>query len=140
MPRTTRKGNINQDRARKILEAEGYTVHMAQRTTYRTKTGRWISHSNDVFNAFDIIATKYGEKPLWIQVTQGWNNVWKRKDKIDKVPLDLEYNRIQIWVWIGGRKRLDKRYKKKKVYIKSQIFVIYEKTPEGWKQVGEIKG
>jgi len=136
---TTSKGNKNQDRARKILEAEGYAVHMAQRTAYRTKTGRWISHSNDVFNAFDIIATKHGEKPLWIQVTEGMNNLPKRREKVDKVPLDLDYNTIQIWVWTGGRKRLDRRYKTKKVYVKAQVFTIFEKTKEGWMKTKELK-
>src|SRR2546427_11755911 len=54
---TVTKGNRLQVMARRELERQGYLVHTAVRSAQ--KSGPiWISQTTDIFNAFDLIATK----------------------------------------------------------------------------------
>lgn len=124
---TVAKGNRLQVLARKVLEAEGYVVHTAVRSVQRR--GRmWISQDTDVFNAFDLIATRIEPPhPLrFIQVTT-IRNVSKRIRKVDPVPVNLNAASVEVWGYFGGQKRLDRRYKKKKVWLPRNYFQIYYK-------------
>jgi len=72
MPDFVAKGNRLQVLARKLLEREGYTIHTAVRSVQR-RGPIWISQTTDIFNAFDLIATRMdGPRPLrFIQITGG---------------------------------------------------------------------
>src|SRR5881397_4115335 len=67
---TVTKGNRLQVIARKELEKQGYVVHTAVRSVQR-RGPIWISQSTDIFNAFDLIATRIDPpQPLrFVQVT-----------------------------------------------------------------------
>src|SRR2546426_2230844 len=110
------KGNRLQVAARKLLEADGYVVHTAVRSVQR-RGGLWISQTTDIFNAFDLIATRIdGPRPMrYIQVTTE-NSVSERIKKVDPVPINPAIASVEIWAYHGGRKRLDRR----------------DKGPEGW--------
>jgi len=121
------KGNRLQVAARKVLENEGYAVHTAVRSAQR-RGPFWISQSTDVFNAFDLVATRMERpRPLrFIQVTTA-NNVSERIKKVDPVPLNTSIASVEIWGYVGGQKRLDRRYKDRKVWLPRNYFQIYFK-------------
>ncbi len=121
------KGNRLQVTARNVLEEEGYAVHTAVRSAQR-RGPFWISQSTDVFNAFDLVATRMERpRPLrFIQVTTA-NNVSERIKKVDPVPLNTSLASVEIWGHVGGQKRLDRRYKDRKVWLPRNYFQIYFK-------------
>lgn len=119
---TTKKGNRIQRYAKKYFESLGFTVHMAIRTS--SKRGNiWISQNNDIFNAYDGIAVKLNEKPIFFQTTTK-DNLSTKKEPSASVPIDTKYCEIYIMGYQGGRKRLDKRYKDKK-YLPTHYFRTY---------------
>src|SRR6266540_341978 len=126
------KGNRLQTLARTILEREGYTVHTAVRTSIR-RGPIWISRSNDVWNAFDLLATRLAKpRPLrFVQVTTA-KNVSERIAKVNPVPISLRHASVEVWAWHGGRRRLDRRYKYRKVWKPAQFFQVYFKA-KNWK-------
>ena len=121
------KGNRLQVAARQQLEGEGYAVHTAVRSAQR-RGPFWISQTTDVFNAFDLVATRMGTpRPLrFIQVTTA-NNVSERIKKVDPVPLNTSLASVEIWGYVGGQRRLDRRYKDRKVWLSRNYFQIYYK-------------
>ncbi len=130
MAGTVAKGNRLQVTARKFLEADGYVVHTAVRSSQRVGPPWkpfWISQTTDIFNAFDLIATRMdGPRPLrFIQITGG--SVSERIKKVDPVPLNPAIASIEIWKWRGGRKRLDRRYKGRKVWLPHGYYQVYFK-------------
>lgn len=127
MPDSVAKGNRLQVAARKLLEADGYTVHTAVRSVQK-RGPIWISQTTDIFNAFDLIATRIeGPRPLrFIQVTTE-NSVSERVKKVDPVPVNPALASVEIWAWHGGQKRLDRRYKLKKVWLPRNYFQVYFK-------------
>lgn len=126
MAGTVSKGNRLQVIARKLLEAEGYVVHTAVRSVQK-RGPIWISQTTDIFNAFDLIATRMdGPRPLrFIQITGG--SVSERIKKVDPVPINPAIASIEIWKWRGGQKRLDRRYKDRRVWLARGYFQIYFK-------------
>ena len=110
MVNTTKKGNKIQRYAKRYFEKLGYTVHMTVRTSQR-RGGLWLSQSNDIFNAFDGIATKLNEKPVFFQTTAISN--MSSKERIIDVPLDTNYVDIFIMGYKGGVPKLDRRTKEK---------------------------
>lgn len=131
MPHSVNKGNRLQVAARKLLESDGYAVHTAVRSVQRLgPPGRqfWFSQNTDIFNAFDLIATRMeGPRPLrFIQVTTE-NNVSERVKKVDPVPISPAIASVEVWAWHGGQKRLDRRFKAKKVWLPRNYFQIYFK-------------
>ncbi len=132
MTGTVSTGNRLQNLARKALEREGYVVHMAVRTPHRR--GRiWISQSNDIFNAFDLIAAREGgTRPLrFIQVTTQ-EHVGARIKKVEPVPIPMTHASVEVWGYVGGQRRLDRRFKTEKVWLPRNYFQIYTKQ-EDWK-------
>lgn len=95
------------------MRRRGYTVEVAIQKSIRSG-GRWLSLGHDYFQAFDIMATKENGPVRWVQVTTR-ENASHRKVKVNKVPLSLSHNSVEVWGW-------DKR----------GFFQIYKKTPEGW--------
>ncbi len=131
MTGTISTGNRLQNLARKALEREGYLVHAAVRTPHRR--GRfWISQSNDIFNAFDLIATREGgSRPLrFIQVTTQ-DHAGARIRKVERIPIPLTHASVEVWGYVGGKRRLDRRFKTQKVWLPRNYFQIYTKQ-EGW--------
>src|SRR3989441_8570915 len=110
-----------------MLEADGYVVHTAVRNVQ--KLGPiWISQSTDIFNAFDLIATRIDrQQPLrFVQVTTA-SHVSERIRKVDPVPINPGLASVEIWAYVGGRKRLDRRYKNRRVWLPRNYFQIYLK-------------
>src|SRR2546422_283011 len=85
---TVTKGNRLQVLARKELEKQGYVVHTAVRSVQK-RGPIWISQSTDIFNAFDLIATRIDPpQPLrFVQVTTA-SHVSERIRKVDPVPIN----------------------------------------------------
>ncbi len=136
-----RKGNRLQLLARRILEADGYVVHTSIRTS--TKVGPpwkpfWVSQSNDVFNAFDLIATRNDPpRPLrFIQVTTT-KMVSERIKKVDPIPINPSAASSEIWAYVGGQRRLDRRYKDRKVWLPRNFFQVYYKERNWVLDTGE---
>ncbi|HLA47429.1 MAG TPA: hypothetical protein VJ207_07670 [Thermoplasmata archaeon] len=127
MAGTVSKGNRLQVMARKLLEADGYTVHTAVRSVQK-RGPIWISQTTDIFNAFDLIATRIDPpRPLrFIQVTTK-NSVSERVKKVDPVPINPGVATSEIWAYVGGQKRLDRRYKDRKVWLSRNYFQVYYK-------------
>ncbi len=130
MAGTVSKGNRLQVMARKLLEVDGYVVHTAVRSSQRVGPPWrpfWISQTTDIFNAFDLIATRMdGPRPLrFIQITGG--SVSERIKKVDPVPINPAIASIEIWKWRGGQKRLDRRYKDRRVWLARGYFQVYFK-------------
>lgn len=121
------KGNRLQVAARKLLESDGYTVHTAVRSVQK-RGPIWISQTTDIFNAFDLIATRMdGPRPLrFIQVTTE-NSVSERVKKVDPVAINPAIASVEIWAHHGGQRRLDRRYRDKKVWLPRNYFQIYYK-------------
>ncbi|TLZ53042.1 MAG: hypothetical protein E6K18_01375 [Methanobacteriota archaeon] len=120
------KGNRLQVAARKMLEADGYVVHTAVRSVQK-RGPIWISQTTDIFNAFDLIATRIeGPRPLrFIQITAA--SVSERVKKVDPVPINQGLASVEIWKWHGGQKRLDRRFRDRKVWLLRGYFQIYFK-------------
>src|SRR5438046_4646444 len=125
---TVTKGNRLQVMARHELERQGYLVHTAVRSAQR-RGPIWISQTTDIFNAFDLIATRMDPpRPLrFIQVTVK-GKVSERVKKVDPVPINPALASVEVWSYVGGQKRLDRRYKDKKVWLPRNYFQIYHKT------------
>src|SRR6267378_4139869 len=125
---TVAKGNRLQVMARHELERQGYLVHTAVRSVQK-RGPIWISQTTDIFNAFDLIATKVDPpQPLrFVQVTT-ISNVSARIVKVDPIPINPSLASIEIWAFVGGQKRLDRRYKDRKVWLPRNYFQIYHKT------------
>lgn len=87
----------------------------------------WISLTTDIFNAFDLIATRMdGPRPLrFIQITSA--SVSERIKKVDPVPINPAIASVEVWKWHGGQRRLDRRYRDKKVWLPRGYFQIYFK-------------
>jgi len=131
MPGTVAKGNRLQVIARKLLEADGYVVHTAVRSSQRVGPPWkpfWISQTTDIFNAFDLIATRMDppRSLRFIQVTVK-GNVSERVKKVDPVPINPAVASVEIWAYVGGQKRLDRRYKDRKVWLPRNYFQLYFK-------------
>src|SRR6266511_3894506 len=131
MAGTVAKGNRLQVMARKLLEADGYVVHTAVRSSQRVGPPWkpfWISQTTDIFNAFDLIATRMDPpRPLrFIQVTTK-SSVSERGKKVDPVPLNPGLASVEIWAYVGGQKRLDRRFKDRKVWRPRNYFQVYFK-------------
>ena len=120
------KGNRLQVAARKLLEADGYVVHTAVRSVQK-RGPIWISQTTDIFNAFDLIATRIdGPRPLrFIQITSA--SVSERIKKVDPVPVNQALASVEIWKWHGGQRRLDRRFSDKKVWLPRGYFQVYFK-------------
>ncbi len=122
------KGNRLQVMARRELEKQGYLVHTAVRSAQK-RGPIWISQTTDIFNAFDLIATRIEPpQPLrFVQVTT-ISHVGERIRKVDPVPINPGIASVEIWAYVGGQKRLDRRYKNQKVWLPRNYFQIYFKT------------
>jgi len=127
MAGTVSKGNRLQVMARRELEKDGYLVHTAVRSVQR-RGPIWISQTTDIFNAFDLIATRMEPpQPLrFIQVTT-LSHVSERIKKVDPIPVNSGVASVEIWAYVGGRKRLDRRYRDRRVWLPRNYFQLYFK-------------
>ncbi|TLZ43204.1 MAG: hypothetical protein E6K19_07780 [Methanobacteriota archaeon] len=125
---TVTKGNRLQVMARRELERQGYLVHTAVRSAQR-RGPIWISQTTDIFNAFDLIATRMEPPhPLrFVQVTT-ISHVSERIKKVDPIPLNPGIASVEIWAYVGGQKRLDRRYKDRRIWLPRNYFQVYLKT------------
>ena len=131
---TNTKGAELERKAMTLLMGWGYLVHRTVRTPIIKYTPgqppRIIgSHNNDVFGAFDLIATR-PDGMAFIQVTDT-SNVAARRDKVEPVAKHLpKAVSVEVWGWVGGRKR---RHKTTGAWIRRQYFRIFKWTGSGWR-------
>ncbi len=129
---TAAKGAAIERRARDVLEADGYLVAKSQ----RSPVVRWLpnpvtqkmeqrivgSGANDFFGSFDLIAVHPQKGCRFIQVTDS-HNMGARMSKVElvvrKFPLTVF---CEVWGWVGGAKRIDKRVKSEKRYLRRQYW------------------
>lgn len=97
---------------RHVLHADGYCVHHARQTGFKTAKGFWLSQSNDVFKAFDLIGKKKVAPTRWVQVTV-IDGVSARRAKIDDLgDIWNDQDVVEVFGWVGGKhgKKFDHRY------------------------------
>ena len=85
---------------------------------------------HDFFGMFDHIAFN-GDQWLLVQVTHSGHEL-ERVGKIAEIlkehPVPI-FTTVEVWAWYPGRRKLDKRYKNKKVWTKNQVFKVIEIFP-----------
>lgn len=124
MVNTAKKGTNIEARAKEHLEKAGYLVHRTVRNPiFSPKTGSFVgSHNNDVFSVFDLVAAHPNRPVKFVQVTVV-SEVAARINKVNTVVENFPFTvELEVWGWVGGAKRLDRRYKNKKVFIRRQFF------------------
>jgi len=143
------KGNISEGKVRAYFEKLYYLV------AKHGKKVNWIFDKSketrkpvvadvDLFGAFDLVAARFDKKVIWIQVC-GNNDqqIADRKKKIETLlrKFSPEHNRFLLFAYEGGRKTVDKRYKKSKKdgsrYKPWDFFNVYELH---WKLIATPKG
>lgn len=83
-----RKGDKNERECKNLLKEAGWHVHKKVNNQY---------DSGDIWGLFDIIATKKGEKPLYIQVKS--NRSSGALKELSEAPfLNREHMDIQVWI------------------------------------------
>ena len=92
---SARRGNAIELRAQRLLEECGYLVHRAVRSS---RPGR--AQSNDVWGAFDLLATQPGRRLLLVQVTTA-SNVAARRRKVEAVAewFEPDHAQVEVWGW-----------------------------------------
>lgn len=103
---TSRKGQVVELTAIKVLEAEGYKVHRCVRTGVK-RGPFYFSQSNDVYGCIDLIAKKIGERTRWIQVTAD-SGMGRKFEEMLTIPWDIDHDTVEVWRWVGGQKRKHK--------------------------------
>lgn len=131
-----KKGTEIELKAKKKLEAEGWLVHRTIRNPILVPgKGLVGSHNNDVFGVFDLIAAKADQALKLIQVTTS-GEVRKRQKKVetvvDSMPDTVD---VEVWGWVGGRKRIDSRYKHEKIFVRRQYFRMFQWIWPDWEDV-----
>lgn len=129
------------------LEQEGYLVHRTVRTPIIGPGGRVVgSHANDVFGVFDLLAVSPRHLRC-VQVTTT-GEIRRRMRKVETVlkhfPRALAIS-IEVWGWVGGGKRRDKRTG---AWVRRQYFRTYawiggewlEQTPADAGRIDDRKG
>lgn len=85
---TRSKGDGRERACKNRLKEAGWKVHKKVNNTY---------DNSDIWGLFDVIATKDGEKPLYIQVKS--NNTAGALKEISESPfLNIEYMNLQVWI------------------------------------------
>jgi len=98
-PSKRQRGNQFQDRIKKFLESQGWTVHNQKSVATLIKVrGQeiWTSKRNDIFGCIDLVARKGGQTPLCIQATLD-HGVSKRIKELEKIPWNLACENVQVW-------------------------------------------
>jgi hypothetical protein len=75
----------------------GVVVHNQPMNHVMVGPGKWICKENDVLGCIDLIAIHPGQPPLFIQVSMD-EHTTKRLDKFAKVPWNLTYCTVQLWI------------------------------------------
>ncbi len=106
----------------------GYQVHTIQHTRHG---------KNDVFGC-DMICIKEGAPVLFVQATSH-TGIERRVEELEVFAYPEEHAMVQIWQFKGGQRKLDKRYKDKKVWTKNQYLFVYDAEGDrideiDWKQ------
>lgn len=138
------KGAELERRAIAMAEAEGFgRVHR----TIRAPIVKWVgpqqckvvgSHSNDLFNACDLVCVDRHLGFLWVQVTAVDDMGRRQKKVVQEIGAHFPAGaRVEVWGWVGGAKRLDKRFPGKRVYRRRQYFrrVRYDFLAGEWQDV-----
>lgn len=104
MANSVKQGNVYELEAKKILEAEGWTVFRQHRKQMYIQ-GKMIMVGCDVFGA-DLIAKKPGAKTRWIQVTTRPQKSPKSKMLMSQ-PWTFEFDTVQLWLREAGKRAFE---------------------------------
>lgn len=98
------KGNKAELEARNTLEADGWKVFRQHRKPIFIK-GRMVTIGADIFGS-DLVCKRLDEKTLWVQVSTAENLSAKKKQMLEH-PINLDYERYQIWIRLNGEKAFE---------------------------------
>jgi len=98
------RGNELERRAKEWLEFWAYKVHRAVRSFYLDpRTHQPRSRTNDLFNAFDLLALHRERTPRLIQVTTDESDR-QHKRKIEGLfPWEPAGIMLEVWSWHRGK-------------------------------------
>lgn len=133
------KGDAAEVRAQRLLESEGYLVHRTVRTSFQ-RGGIWRSNNNDIFSLFDLVAVHPQFPVRFVQVTAGaYGDAIERRKKVLALAehFPVRHADLEVWRWVGGAKRLDKRFDNShtKHFIRRQYFSVWALESDGWQDV-----
>lgn len=97
------KGDQYEKEVKEYLEEQGWTVFRQHRKAMFLAPGRVKMVGADFFGC-DIVAKKYGEKTLWVQVSTLANKSSKIK-QVSVHPWNPDVDDIQIWLRHDGKKK-----------------------------------
>lgn len=80
------KGNKHEKEAREIYQRAGFVVWSPGRSSRCIGPGRFVSQPQDVFDAFDFLATTNIEIH-WVQVKSGESHASEARTLIDTIPM-----------------------------------------------------
>lgn len=130
-----KKGNKLERQAIADLKEIGYLCHQTQNSPAIMRGRQFISSgNNDIFGVFDVIAVRTTDV-RFIQVTTT-TNMGARQKKVEtianKFPADTA---VEVWAWVGGHKKVDKRYRAQKVYVRRQYFRVVRWIGGKWADI-----
>lgn len=106
MAHAVQRGNTYEIEAKKILEAEGWTVFRQHRKQmFLPREKKMVMVGCDVFGS-DLIAKKPGSKTRWIQVTTRPQKSAKIKALMTH-PWTFEHDTVQLWLRSVGKRAFE---------------------------------
>lgn len=90
-----------------ILRKNGWLVERAVAVRWLTWDGKWRTSSHDFFSSFDLIASKAGHPPHFIQVACHSKSAPSRKKaQVEKsaFAFDPAFTEVQVWLWHSPEK------------------------------------
>ena len=130
---TSAKGAAIERRALAIIQGWGYVTHRAVRTG--VKRGRlWISQSNDVFSVADVVGKRSDRPTLWVQTSTTAKG--RKTAEMLAIPWSPVHDRVELWLWTGGRKR---RHKTTGELLDYQFFTVHRLIDGKFVRVGKVR-
>lgn len=129
---------------RGILEGQGYQCSPSPKKVMWIPKGPKripVVSDSDYYGVFDIIS--FNQHHWRLSQVTGWDSgmQYPRMNKIisfiKKNPLPPG-SLVEVCAFRGGRKRLDKRFTKEKVYVPNQLFYIYSLVFNEFKETQRI--
>jgi len=123
------RGNELEKRAKEWLETQGYKVHRAVRSFYLDpRTHQPRSRTNDLYNAFDLLAVHPERTPRLAQITTDESDR-QHKRKIEGLfSFDPAGIMVEVWSWHRGKN-----------FFRIYRWVVAADDKLSWLTVGDFK-